>query len=232
MVARPPSALMGTDYLGIVHGASPMQLAPGVAAFAPDIGLQAGQLLPSLISDEVDTAPSGFTGLVLASTPVVKAEDGTAGTSDAGLWVSPTGSRVFDAGTFGWSWGLDPRYAAGAPDFPADEFGQLTARILAWEGSQPDPEATVPVSLPARFVVIAATPSTMTVASRVVQRLQRRGVLGFSIVPGAAGVGKLEVQRTFNVKPAALGVLRRLRKLGFHAKLEVTRAARSDVPGA
>jgi len=48
---------------------------------------------------------------------------------------SPAGNRVFDAGTFDFSWGLDPRYAAALPGFPADAFTGLTARILAWLGT-------------------------------------------------------------------------------------------------
>ena len=57
----------------------------------------------------------------------------------AGLWINPSGGRVFDAGTFDFSWGLDPRYAAALPGFPATAFSQLTARILAWAGAEPTP---------------------------------------------------------------------------------------------
>jgi hypothetical protein len=49
----------------------------------------------------------------------------------------PSGAHAFDAGTFDWSWGLDSRYAAALPGFPAAPFQELTAIILAWAGVIP-----------------------------------------------------------------------------------------------
>jgi len=136
-VNRPPSTLMGLEYGGVVEGIRPMILADGIDTFAPDLGFRPGQQLPGLIADEVDTAPVDFDGLLLGATPVtVTRRTGTV-TATAGLWIAPTGSRVFDAGTFDFSWGLDPRYAGALPQFPASPYSHLMARILAWLGAEP-----------------------------------------------------------------------------------------------
>jgi hypothetical protein len=90
-----------------------------------------------LIADEVDGAPRGFNGLLLSQTQVVVHGRSGATTAASALWVAPAGYRVFDAGTFDFSWGLDPRYAAALPGFPAAAYARLTAEILAWLGSRP-----------------------------------------------------------------------------------------------
>ncbi len=136
-VNRPPSALMGLEYGGIVAGISPMVIGSGIEAFAPDLGLHLGQSLPGLVADEIDQVPRDFDGVLLGATPVDVREHAGSVTSGAALWINAAGGRVFDAGTFDFSWGLDPRFAAALPGFPAESFSQLTARILAWAGSQP-----------------------------------------------------------------------------------------------
>lgn len=136
-ILRPPKDLMGLEYGGIVDGIAPMVVGSGMTTFAPDLGLHVGQLLPGLVADEIDQVPRGFTGVVLGATPILVEEHPGMVIAGAALWISPSGGRVFDAGTFDFSWGLDPRYAAALPGFPGPAFSALTARILAWAGAQP-----------------------------------------------------------------------------------------------
>jgi hypothetical protein len=136
-VLRPPSDLMGLQYAGVVDGIAPMVVGDGILAFDPNLGLLPGQQLPGLIADEVDGAPRGFNGLLLSQTQVVVHGRSGATTAASALWVAPAGYRVFDAGTFDFSWGLDPRYAAALPGFPSAAYARLTAEILAWLGARP-----------------------------------------------------------------------------------------------
>jgi hypothetical protein len=137
---RPARDLFGQDYGGVVYGTRPMVMGPDVAAFAPDSGLRPGDALPGLIGDEIDAASTQPRAILLAATPVFAhrgSEPTAAVVAGASIWISPSGSHAFDAGTFDWSWGLDPRYAAALPGFPAVGFERLTAAILAWAGIVP-----------------------------------------------------------------------------------------------
>ena len=136
-VNRPPALMIGQKYGGIIESLLPMTMGPGISTFAPDVALRAGQRLPGLIGEEVDELHHSFSGLALGQTPLTVVEH--PGTVLVGMtvWVSPLGNRVFDAGTFDYSWGLDPRYAAALPGFPAGAFSELTARILGWLGALP-----------------------------------------------------------------------------------------------
>jgi len=133
---RPARNLLGEDYGGIVAGLSPMDLGPDIARFAPSTGLVPGQQLPGLIGAEVDLASTQPGAFVLASTFVHMRGKGD-GQAGAAAWLAPSGAHIFDAGTFDWSWGLDPRYASALPGFPATAFEGLTAQILAWAGVSP-----------------------------------------------------------------------------------------------
>ncbi len=139
-VNRPPSDLMGLEYGGVVmNGLQALVVGPGITRFAPDVGLKPGDRLPGLIGGEIDSPPARFEGLLLGQTPVTVRRTPSSSTAASAVWIRPSGGRVFDAGTFDWAWGLDPRYAAAMPGFPADAFAQLNARILAWLGAQPGP---------------------------------------------------------------------------------------------
>lgn len=129
---RPSSQLFGEDYAGIVSTISPMTLGPGIATFAPDSGLKPGESVPGLVADEVDYVTSLPGALVLSATHVAThaSPDAVAGTT--ALVVG--GAHLFDAGTLAWSWGLDPRYAAALPSFPADSWGRLMEDLLEWAG--------------------------------------------------------------------------------------------------
>lgn len=136
-IGRPIEDLLGEQYGGVVDGLRALVTGPGIAAFSPESGLRPGQRLPGLIGDEVDLASLDPGAQLLGVTPVTPHGHPPA-MAGASAWVAPGGAHVFDAGTFDWSWGLDPRYAAALPGFPADSFGRLMADILAWAGT-PDP---------------------------------------------------------------------------------------------
>jgi hypothetical protein len=136
-VNRPPALLIGQRYGGIIEPLLPMTIGPGITAFAPDLGLQPGEQLPGLIGEEVDELHRAFYGLALGETQVTVVEHPGQILVGTTVWISPLGDRVFDAGTFDYSWGLDPRYAAALPGFDADAFSGLTARVLAWLGALP-----------------------------------------------------------------------------------------------
>jgi len=74
-------------------------------------GLKNGDRLPGLIGyeyDKVDThypVPPGVE--ILTSSPVVNDVNHEQDISNATLYTTTSGARVFNAGTFEWSWGLD-----------------------------------------------------------------------------------------------------------------------------
>ena len=128
--------MMGLQYGGVVAGIRPMVVGAGITTFDPSIGLRPGEALPGLVADEVDEALPAFSGVLLGATPLTVSEHPGTVTAGAGLWVGPTGDHVFDAGTFDFSWGLDPRYSAALPGFRAAAYERLTAEILAWLGAR------------------------------------------------------------------------------------------------
>lgn len=136
---EPAAEIFGADFLGIVADRIvPLRLRPDLPAFAGATALQPGQLLPALVGNEVDgPTPPGATIRALADTAVALSVAGPPAHARSVLWLSPDGAHVFDAGTLTWSWGLDPRYAAALPGFPAADFARLTAQVLAWAGAQP-----------------------------------------------------------------------------------------------
>ena len=133
-IRRPVENLLGERYGGVVRRAIPMVMGPGITDLSPASGLRPGDRLPGLVGDEVDLASTDSGALLLGATPV-QPEGRAAGIAGASAWVTPSGAHVFDAGTFDWSWGLDPRYAAALPGFPAASFSRLMADLLAWAGT-------------------------------------------------------------------------------------------------
>jgi N,N-dimethylformamidase beta subunit-like, C-terminal len=136
-LSRPVEDLLGEAYGGIVQGLQSLVVGPGMASFASDSGLKPGQRLPGLVGDEIDLLSRKAGALILGATPVTLVGH-SPGIAGASAWVTASGAHVFDAGTFDWSWGLDPRYAAALPGFPADSYARLMADILSWAGT-PEP---------------------------------------------------------------------------------------------
>jgi hypothetical protein len=91
-----------------------------------------GRTLSRFVIDNLDLDRA----VILASTHVHLRGRGD-GQAGAAAWLGPNGAHVFDAGTFDWSWGLDPRYASALSGFPSAAFEELTAEILAWAGVLP-----------------------------------------------------------------------------------------------
>ena len=135
-VPEPAREVFGADWAGITQETRPLVVAPGIEVFAPQVGLSPGQTLPALLGGELDQLADPAHGMALTETPIVNSA-GKSIKPTASLWLSPGGAHVFDAGTFAWTWGLDPRYAAALPGFPTDAFAHLTAEILAWAGTPP-----------------------------------------------------------------------------------------------
>ena len=130
------SEIFGADSAGIIQDAEPFVVTPWLETFAPFVDLSAGQALPALLGGEVDQLSDTTRGFALAQTTLNDVR-GVQIAPTASVWVSPGGAHVFDAGTFTWAWGLDARYAAALPGFPAEPFAHLTAAILAWVGATP-----------------------------------------------------------------------------------------------
>ena len=228
-IGRPTSELIGTDYAGIVRGIHPVTIGAGITQFAPDLGLQPGDQLPGLLGGEVDTVPESFTGALLGTTPTVVSLENTSATATMTLWINRWRSRIFDAGTFGYSWGLDPRYVASLPSFPADAFGQLTARILAWLGAQPDPSAVavpptrIRVATKATYEAVAGTFPTRAQAVAETLRLAGLGAPGFAIEEEATLPTAFEVERMYPSERATETAVQILRAHGVPAGVEVDR---------
>jgi hypothetical protein len=223
-VGRPASGLMGTEYAGIVRGLAPLIVGPAISSFAPDLGLQPGDRLAGLVGGEVDGPAEVFTGGLLGETPVSVGSDETAAIAGTTLWVNPRGGRAFDAGTFGWAWGLDPRYAAAAPGFPANAFDQLTARILAWAGAQPDPRAVGAFNATESYEATAGNFVVRAAAIAETRRLAEQGQGVFVVEEEARGTSIwYQVERQFGTRPAALAQVGKLQAANVRAALETDR---------
>jgi len=131
------SDLFGANSAGITLELNPFVVTSALRDFAPESGLQSGQGLPALLGGEVDRVAESTHAIALMEASILNA-NGVPIAPTASAWVSPGGAHVFAAGTFTWAWGLDPRYAAALPGFPAAAFGRLTSQILAWANAWPD----------------------------------------------------------------------------------------------
>lgn len=143
----PENALLGEMYDGIaLEGTTdPLILAPGAAPFLQGTKLATSSKIAGLVGGEYDAViNNGLTPgtlSILAASPVVCSRTSTCALngspiSDATVYTMPNGARVFDAGTFYWSWGLDDevfddsvllRHAYSTPDFQ-----RLTANLIAY----------------------------------------------------------------------------------------------------
>jgi hypothetical protein len=113
---QPENSLLGQMYGGAVEDTPSLTLADGAAPFLRGTTLSPGASFPHLVGGEYDRVysngqtPPGLT--VIAATPLVcvPTELCPASGQDvatATLYTAPSGARVFDAGTFQWTWGLD-----------------------------------------------------------------------------------------------------------------------------
>jgi hypothetical protein len=118
---QPENALLGGMYQTIAQRLAPMVLGDSATALLAGTGLHPGSQLPGLIGGEVDSiwhngaGPQHVTAL---ATSFLRCQQGYCGpngvgVSQATVYTTSSGARVFDAGTFYWSWGLDD--GIGAP---------------------------------------------------------------------------------------------------------------------
>lgn len=145
-VAQPENALLGGMYGGIATGIFPLVLSAGSQPFLAGTGLAAGQSLPGLVGGEIDrifstpAAPYPPTALTASPVACASCQSGGPATTDttvanATLYTAPSGAKVFDAGTFQWSWGLDDDRAwpgLAARTYANQGFQRYTANILAY----------------------------------------------------------------------------------------------------
>ncbi len=133
--SKPEQALYGIQYGAIVPGYHPFYLASGTPGSLLDgTGLEPGALLGEVAGGEVDwTFPdyptvSGLT--LLAENRDLRAYEGYRTRAQAVVAAVPSGGRTFASGTFWWTWGLEPHFAADHRVAPG--FDRLTANILEW----------------------------------------------------------------------------------------------------
>ncbi len=139
--SKPEQALYGVQYGAIVPGYHPYALAPGVPTdLLEGTGLGPGDGLGNVAGGEVDWTFADYPkvpGLrLLAENRALRAYEGYATRAQAVIAQAPSGARTFASGTFWWTWGLEPHFAA-ANAVPIG-FDRLTANILDWlAGSAP-----------------------------------------------------------------------------------------------
>jgi hypothetical protein len=111
---QPETAVLGGMYGGQVSGTAPLVLADGSQQFTAGTSLQVGSSLPGIVGGEYDRIYPGqepYPLTVIAASPLTCVPTSLCpssgqDTADATLYVAPSGAKVFDAGTFLWSWGL------------------------------------------------------------------------------------------------------------------------------
>jgi hypothetical protein len=135
---QPEASLLGQQYAGILAHPAALQLAPGSAPFLAGTFLTPGSSFPNLVAGEYDRIVPGMEPVnlqIIASSPVVRSEpggaNGTPDISNTTIYTAASGAKVFDAGTFGWAWGLSDIVIAGT-GYPDASFQQLTANILTY----------------------------------------------------------------------------------------------------
>jgi hypothetical protein len=143
-VNNPENSLLGQMYEDPVRTTAPLVLSAAAAPFMAGTSLYAGSSLPGLVGGEFDREfdnghqPSSVSAL--AESPVqcqdaaICPPSGT-DTATTTLYEAASGARVFDAGTFQWSWGLcdaviDP--ALPAHTYSSGDFQTFTANIIAY----------------------------------------------------------------------------------------------------
>jgi hypothetical protein len=134
---QPSAPLLGQGYGGILLKPQALTLSADSAPYLTGTGLTTSSSLPGLMVGEYDKiAPNeGAVGVRIIATSIVLhraagAPGGALDISNATIYTAPSGAKVFDAGTFGWSLGLSP-IALGVKTAVNSGFQRLTANILA-----------------------------------------------------------------------------------------------------
>ena len=111
---QPEAAVLGEMYHGALAGSAPLVLDQGSQQFLAGTALQPGSSLPGLVYGEFDRIAPGLEPApltVIASSPLTCIPTSLCpppytDTANATIYTARSGAKVFDAGTFVWSWGL------------------------------------------------------------------------------------------------------------------------------
>lgn len=134
-LSDPEASLLGQQYAGILLKPATLQLAPGSAPFLTGTFLTPSSSFPNLVAGEYDRLVPGMQPArlqVIASSLVVRnsgVPNGTPDISNTTIYTAPSGAKVFDAGTFAWSWGLSNQ-VVGAQGYADANFQTMTTNIL------------------------------------------------------------------------------------------------------
>lgn len=147
---QPEDAVLGAMYSGLTTQAAALVIADGATSFLNGTALHVGSTLPGLVAQDQHTSEvDSVTGdgdtpstlKILASSPAlvspVEAGSNALATVRAAstLYTARSGARVFDAGTYWWSLGLDNfRLDASAPSgsYRSDGFERFTVNLLGY----------------------------------------------------------------------------------------------------
>lgn len=145
---------LGQMYAGIASASSPLTLTTGIPALLANTGLSSGMSLPGLVGGEYDNVrpnvpTSGTVTEVAVSSvtckPGLDACNGSGhAESDATLYTTASGARVFDAGSFQWGWGLDGwgvGFGSHDRDYSNTAFEKFNANLFAYLLHEPLPGA-------------------------------------------------------------------------------------------
>jgi len=112
-VCEPEARVVGQMYAHVVARPADWRVEHAEHWLYEHTGLHDGERIVNLVGQEYDTfrpelAPEGT--ILLAQGPVQPncVDPTTPAVHTATLYVAPSGARVFAAGTFQWSWALDP----------------------------------------------------------------------------------------------------------------------------
>jgi hypothetical protein len=142
---EPENSVLGEMFAGAVGDGSadearPLVLAGAAQPFLAGTGLQSGAAVPGIVGGEFDRpvdngqAPASLVALATSPTPCTLCVEGTSD-ADATMYTSPSGARVFDAGTLYWAWGLVD--AQSSPPIPnhslsTQGFQRFTVNIIRY----------------------------------------------------------------------------------------------------
>jgi len=159
----PEVGLLGLEYGGGVAATTPGEIASGSLPFLPNTALQVGSSIAGVIGGEYDrqakTGSPPTLQLILSSPlqckPTSQCPASGMDTANASVYQTPSGAKVFDAGTFQWSWGLsdlriDPLGSSTSGDSAAPESAQAGA-ITRHAGTGSNDETLLAAQAPALY---------------------------------------------------------------------------------
>jgi hypothetical protein len=136
LLSRPEQTLLGSDYGGWWDSSQPgfpLVIADASNWVFTGTGLKNGDSLPGLVGNEYDRVNLSYPTLpglvILSASPVIDHLD-QHDVSNATLYTASSGARVFNAGTFQWSWGLDDFSIFRRANVASGKVQKITDNIL------------------------------------------------------------------------------------------------------